>query len=880
MKTIIKITTLLYVFLFADTIALATTLHVPANYTTIEGALYSASANDTVLVQPGTYNENITWPLVHGIKLISAGDTTNTIISGDTLERVIRFLPNFWYDSTTEINGFTITNGNGGIHMEFASPRLRNLNITGNEFSNIWAFGGGIYCSVSSPILENVSITNNVVKDGTWHEGGGMFCRGYSKPTLTNVVIANNTLDSGATFYFGAGLYFTQNAFPTLTNVLIANNTMDSGGVYYGSGGIGLSDSAILMNVTIVGNRRLDGLGIQGSGLSGGPNCIVTNTISWNINPGVEISGVPNISYSDIRGGWTGNGNVDNDPMFVAIDDFHLQSNSPCIDTGTLIGAPALDIEDKPRPIGANIDLGVYEMGQPADFTADNIVVCEGNIVTFTDLSAGIPTSWEWTFEGGIPAISSNQNPSVIYDTAGVYDVELQISYGSDLFTKTKTNYIIVDTTLAQANTPFGQTMVCNDNVVEYTADSVPYASSYQWEVLPVEAGIITGDSLVGVFYPDPTWTGSYTVKVRGLNSNCSGSWSDELQAQLILIPTPFFITGEGPYCGWEPGSEPILEDSELGVDYELYLDNVATGIIVPGTDTAISFGYVTEEGIYSAIGYSSASCISNMWGDIWVYMIELPEQPGIPIGPQLVCNNEDNQYISSGSANADTLLWGLLPIEAGEIVSNGNDISISWNNAFSGTVHLSCVGINECGPGLVADVLEITVVASPNPQISGLTLVCKNNDADYETDYIAGSTYLWNVTGGEIIAGAGTNMITIGWGDPGIGYINLLETNAAGCEQQTDDFIVTIDECPGIMNQRNTSFSLTPNPTRDWILISCNENILTISVLDLVGNVVINRKTINKNEIKLNLSGLDSGIYIFRIHGENMEGIYRVVKL
>jgi hypothetical protein len=68
--------------LFITTFGFATTINVPTDYTTIQAALTAANATDTVLVQPGTYTENIIWPNVNSIKLISAGDSSNTIIDG------------------------------------------------------------------------------------------------------------------------------------------------------------------------------------------------------------------------------------------------------------------------------------------------------------------------------------------------------------------------------------------------------------------------------------------------------------------------------------------------------------------------------------------------------------------------------------------------------------------------------------------------------------------------------------------------------------------------------------------------------------------------------------------------------------------------------
>jgi len=79
-----------------------------------------------------------------------------------------------------------------------------------------------------------------------------------------------------------------------------------------------------------------------------------------------------------------------------------------------------------------------------ADFAASETEVNIGGTVTFTDLTENIPTSWEWTFEGGTPATSTEQNPSVTYSEPGEYTVTLVAhnAYGSD--TETKTEYITV----------------------------------------------------------------------------------------------------------------------------------------------------------------------------------------------------------------------------------------------------------------------------------------------------------------------------------------------------------------------------------------------------------------------------------------------------
>lgn len=85
-----------------------------------------------------------------------------------------------------------------------------------------------------------------------------------------------------------------------------------------------------------------------------------------------------------------------------------------------------------------------------ADFEASDVVIPEGGQVDYTDMSVGSPTSWLWTFDGGVPATSTDQNPlGIQYDTAGVYPVQLEISDGTNSDTELKTYFIIVGSSLS-----------------------------------------------------------------------------------------------------------------------------------------------------------------------------------------------------------------------------------------------------------------------------------------------------------------------------------------------------------------------------------------------------------------------------------------------
>ena len=59
----------IYTYVFIGDARFIVTLNVPEDYTSIQSALNAAGTGDTVLVQPGTYTENIIWPETNGIKL-------------------------------------------------------------------------------------------------------------------------------------------------------------------------------------------------------------------------------------------------------------------------------------------------------------------------------------------------------------------------------------------------------------------------------------------------------------------------------------------------------------------------------------------------------------------------------------------------------------------------------------------------------------------------------------------------------------------------------------------------------------------------------------------------------------------------------------------
>ena len=241
----------------------------------------------------------------------------------------------------------------GGIYNDDTS----NVMITNSKFTNNGSVGGG-----GAILSYNVLMAANCTFTGNYsinNSAGAIFNTGSA--TINNCIFYANTSS-----YFGGAVFnnnYRAGSFTnTITNCLFYSNS----GVY--GGAVAFHASATQMtNCTIYGNNATNyggGLSISASSLYPSSPTI-TNCIIWgNTAPGnreIYIQDAsPSITYCDIRGGYTGTGNINLNPLFVDADgtdnilgtqddDFHLQAGSPCIDAGTSDNAPATDIEDNPR---------------------------------------------------------------------------------------------------------------------------------------------------------------------------------------------------------------------------------------------------------------------------------------------------------------------------------------------------------------------------------------------------------------------------------------------------------------------------------------------------------------------------------------------------
>lgn len=435
-------------------------------YTQLQSALAVASSGDEIQAAMGVYtpagisgDRTATFQLLNGVTIkggyagLSSPDANErdidayeTILSGDlngdddansanNSENSYHVVTGGGTDATAILDGFTITGGNangispqslgGGMYNSYGSPTVINCTFIKNYSL---AMGGGMFNFESCTTITNCSFIENVSDD----DGGGI--RNY---TNSHTVITNCDFIGNVAFEDGGGLNNRKNSNAIVTNcAFIGNTAMSGGGMENHVGRAAVTGVPIITNCTFIGNIGSEGGGMRnndanpiisnctfvgniGSGMNNSKNKpSITNCILWgNTGGSFDGSGKPVVTYSNVEGGFIGNGNINTDPLFVDVNtgDYHLKSSfgrwvpaqqcweydsitSPCIDTGDPNSNWAAEL----WPHGKKMNIGAYggtpeasmsfsDIGNVANLDNDT-----NNTVNFSDLALFVA---KWSYQ-------------------------------------------------------------------------------------------------------------------------------------------------------------------------------------------------------------------------------------------------------------------------------------------------------------------------------------------------------------------------------------------------------------------------------------------------------------------------------------------------
>ncbi|HEX5111966.1 MAG TPA: PKD domain-containing protein [Saprospiraceae bacterium] len=417
-----------------------------------------------------------------------------------------------------------------------------------------------------------------------------------------------------------------------------------------------------------------------------------------------------------------------------------------------------------------------------ANFTADPTSGCAPLQVFFDDLSTNNPTSWSWSFPGGTPSTSTNQNPIVTYNTPGTYNVSLTVSNTQGSNTKTINNYITVD------NEPFADFDYEADDLTVTFTNLSQFGNTYLWNF---------GDGFTSTqFNPVHTYDedGTYAVKLT-TTSPCG---SDMVTYFITILTPPFADFGSDVVEGCDP----------FEVEFYNYSSPNATSFIwtfpggIPATSTAfeptvlyetpgtynVSLTAINAAGndVYTANNYITVNAVPNA---VFTYSGS---------GLQITFN-------SAGSVG-NFYMWNF---GDGQTSTQQNPVH---TYAAGGNYNVTLTVSNECGS--INTQQTINVIGAPVAEfIADVEDGCPVLVVHF-TNTSAGNptSFNWTFQGGSPATSTQPNP-TVTYNSPGSFDVSLTVTNTSGSNSVTyDNFIEvappTVSDFTFFVNGLEATFS------------------------------------------------------------------------
>ncbi|MEJ5301961.1 MAG: PKD domain-containing protein [Bacteroidales bacterium] len=272
-----------------------------------------------------------------------------------------------------------------------------------------------------------------------------------------------------------------------------------------------------------------------------------------------------------------------------------------------------------------------------ANFVASNTLPCTGTGVNFSDASAGNPTSWQWSFSGGSPASSTQQNPQgIIYNTPGMYDVTLTVSDGTTTSTLTRQAYIQAFGNPDAPSQPTGDSAFCRGVVQsEYTTTGAANATDYEWVLNPVESGTLNTTWNMATVAWNPQFYGIATLRVRQHTPCGLSEWSEARTVEIAYQP----LVNLGNDTLVPAFAKVILDAGNPGCSY-LWNTGETTQTIIADTT---GFGAGTRT--YSVLVTSPGGC---MHADTLVITFSIEAgRPEYNCDPLIAFPNPAREYIN-----------------------------------------------------------------------------------------------------------------------------------------------------------------------------------------------------------------------------------------
>lgn len=256
-----------------------------------------------------------------------------------------------------------------------------------------------------------------------------------------------------------------------------------------------------------------------------------------------------------------------------------------------------------------------------AQYSVNTNTVCVGSAISYSDASQYNPVSWNWTFAGGTPSVSTVQNPNVVYNTPGVQNFTLTVA---NAFGSNSTTGSITVNALPTVDAGNNAT-VCNGNATVLNGSG---ATSYSWSPS-------TGLSSTTISNPvaNPTTTTIYTL--TGTQNGCSKT--DVVSVNVTAAP----VANAGPDLNLCIGSTTVITASGGGTYSWLPAQGLSS------TTSANPTVSTTNTTTYT-LTVSNGAC-----SDVDVVTINVKSLPSANAGTDVtICNGSSTVLSGSGGTS------------------------------------------------------------------------------------------------------------------------------------------------------------------------------------------------------------------------------------
>ncbi len=468
----------------------------------------------------------------------------------------------------------------------------------------------------------------------------------------------------------------------------------------------------------------------------------ITNTpvICYNGNTGTitfsnPIGGAGTFDFN-IGSGWTS------------------EQTAPYTFTGLISGTYPVSIRDAAAP-SCVISLGNIIITQPTLLTASisgTNVLCYNGTTGAADLTVAGGTAgytYAWTRNSTPIGPTTQDLTSLNIGTYAVTVTDANLCTATASVVITQNTQIILSTSKVDVSCNGG-----SNGSIDLSVTGGTGGYTYLWDDFDES----TTQDLSGLS------AGTYIVVVSD-DSFCTATTS-------VVITEPTVLTAT-----YEQTSPTCFDGNDGEIDV-----NPAGGtapytyLWTTGETTEIRTGLTP--GIYEVTVTDFKGCTVTISPEVLNIAPWIPEiySEGIP---NIACENSLVQYSASSGEDGSTFEW---IVEGGVITAGQNTdmVTIQWGST-NGTLTVKETRLAGCFNTSVPYMVTISLL--PTPSITGSTVVMENaTGVTYTTDFDSDNLYTWNVTGGIIATGLGTNEITVNWGLGGTGMVTVTETNQYGC--------------------------------------------------------------------------------------------------